>query len=492
MTMRKTIPTTPRDKETLLEEMSAYRENDAKWEDARTWSMVYHVDDAHTSFLKKAHNMFFSENALNPMAFKSLKRMETEIVDMTSMMLGGDAETSGTLTSGGTESILLAVKCYRDRARKLKPWIRSPEAVVPETIHVAFDKAAHAFGVKLKKVPVDADFRVDPKKMKKAISRNTIMMAASAPQYAHGVIDPIEEIGEIAKAKKIPFHVDACFGGFILPWLEKLGYPIPPFDFRVPGVTSISADVHKYGYAPKGTSTILYRNMDYLKHQFFAATDWPGGIYVSPSLPGSRPGGAIAAAWASLMALGEDGFISLAEGAMEVAKKLRFGIEEIPELKIMGNPECTIISYGAAKDKDGVNIYAVADLMEAKGWSVDRQQRPACIHCTVNAMNGEKIDLYLSDLRDAVAEVVRSPASSDEGYAAMYGMMAKIPARGLVKYSVLKMMETMYAPGQVEFDLDAGTDDDPRLAKIISIGQKGMQTVEDLKQQVKNFSSRGA
>jgi sphinganine-1-phosphate aldolase len=492
MSTRKSIPQNSQDKDMLLDEMKAFRENDAKWEDARTWSMVYHVDDEHTSFLKKAHNMFFSENALNPMAFKSLKRMETEIIDMTSAMLGGDDFTAGTLTSGGTESILLAVKCYRDRARKLKPWIRSPEAVVPETIHVAFDKAAHAFGVRLKKVPVGPDFRVDAKKMKKAISRNTIMVAASAPQYAHGVIDPIEEIGAIAEAKKLPFHVDACFGGFILPWLEKLGYPIPLFDFRVPGVTSISADVHKYGYAPKGTSTILYRNMDYLKHQFFAATDWPGGIYVSPSLPGSRPGGAIAAAWASLTALGEDGFMKLAEGAMEVAKKLRYGIEEIPQLKIMGNPDCTIVTYGAADQKSGTNIYAIADQMEAKGWSVDRQQRPACIHCTVNAMNGQKIELYLEDLKESVAFVEAQPASSDEGYAAMYGMMAKIPARGLVKYSVLKMMESMYAPGQADFDLDASADDDPRLAQIISMGQKGLRAVEDLKSHVKNLGTKGA
>ncbi len=486
---RTLIPLQGIDNETLLTTMTAMRANDAQWRNGRTWSMIYHPGDAHHNFLKQAHNLFFAENALNPMAFKSLKRMETEIIDMSSAMLNGDEHTAGTITSGGTESILLAVKCYRDRARKTKPWILRPEIVAPQSIHVAFDKAAQAFGLRLKKVPLGRDYRVNLKLLRKAISRNTIMIAASAPQYAHGVIDPIEEIGLLAKKRGVPFHVDACFGGFLLPWLEKLGYPIPPFDFRVPGVTSISADIHKYGYAPKGSSTVLYRNMNYLKYQFFAVTDWPGGIYVSPTLPGSRPGGAIAAAWASLMAMGEGGFIELASKAMEVTQQLRFGIDSIPELTVLGVPDCTIICFKESSEYSELNIYAIADFMEGLGWSVDRQQLPPSIHCSVNAFNAESVGPYLEDLRGAVEHCREQPSSQDEGQAAMYGMMAKLPSRKLVKFSVLKVMEAMYAPGKTEFNMEdlANDDGNPLLSNLLSYGQKALEAFDELSALAQNI-----
>ncbi len=443
MTQRLCIPPMGRNKEKLLEEMSEFRQSDADWKHGRTWSMVYYAGEEHYDFLKKAHHLYFSENGLNPMAFKSLKRMEAEVVQMTADMLHGPDKAVGTMTSGGTESILLAVKTYRDRARKKKPWILRPEMVVPETIHVAFNKASHYFGVKMRFAKIDGDGRVNVEAMKKLVNKNTIMMAASAPQYPHGVVDPIVELGAFAQRKKIPFHVDACFGGFMLPWLEKLGYPIPVWDFRVSGVTSISADVHKYGYAAKGASVIVYRGMDYLRHQFFVATDWSGGIYASPSLPGTRPGGSIAAAWAAMQAMGEDGYMRLAKEAMMAALELKEGIESIPGLKVIGKPNATVVSWGSAEE--GIDVYAVADQMAEKGWSVDRQQNPACIHCTVNANNRAVIENYLQDLREATEYVRQHPELKKEGEAAMYGMMAKVPVRGLVKQSVLKVMEAMYS-----------------------------------------------
>jgi sphinganine-1-phosphate aldolase len=465
---RARIPADGRDHEALLAEMTDMRADDVRWQDGRTWSMIYHAGDAHTEFLKRTAALFFSENALNPFAFKSLKRMETEVVQMAAQMLHGPASAVGTMTSGGTESILMAVKASRERARKKKPWIRRPELVAPKSIHVAFDKACHYFGIKPRYVRLTDDFRVDVKALKKAVGRNTILIAASAPQYAHGVVDPIEEIGAYAQKKKIPFHVDGCFGGFILPWLEKLGCPLPVFDFRVPGVTSMSADVHKYGYAPKGSSVVVYRDMTYLKHQFFVSTDWPGGIYASPTMQGTRPGSAIATAWASLTAMGETGFMGLAREAMDAANRLRDGLRAIDGLRLLDAGEATIVTY--ASDTHEVDVYAVADRLQALGWSVDRQQHPASIHCTVNAHNGPVVDTYLADVAAAVAHVRAHPELSREGDAAMYGMMAKVPLRGLVRQGVLKIMEGLYGPDGAVPDLAkvGEGDDDGLLLQLLN------------------------
>ena len=484
MSDRMSIPQSGRDHNDLLEEMQGLRSGDARYKEGRTWSLVYYVDPDHHHFLEKAHNSFFSENGLNPMAFKSLKRMEAEAVQMTAGMLHGPDTTVGTMTSGGTESLLMVVKAMRDRARRHKPWIRRPNMVLPRTVHAAFDKAAHYFGVKARYVDVGPDFRADVRAMERACDRNTILIVGSAPQYPHGVVDPIEELGELALRRKIPLHIDACFGGFMLPWLEKLGHPVPLWDFRVPGVTSISADVHKYGYAAKGASFILYRDMDYLKHQFFVSTDWPGGIYASPSMPGTRPGGPIAAAWAAMQAMGEEGYLDLARVALETTRKLREGIAAIPELEVLGDFHCTSVTWGA---RDGaVSVYAVADLMSERGWSCDRQQRPACIHLTVNANNAAVADHYLEDLADCVARAAAEPGLADEGEAAMYGMMAKVPLRGLVKHSVGKVMEAMYSGSSEMPDLAnlSEDSDDPVMDFVNRHGDKAMNFFDKISRSV--------
>lgn len=433
------IPEHGRGADEILKELASRGDGDTDWRGGRVFSLVYHAGEQHEELIHRAHALYASANLLNPLAFKSLKQLEKEIVQSAGALFHCKGAV-GTVTSGGTESILCAVAAYRDRARKQKPWVRWPELVVPRTIHPAFDKAAHYFGVKLVKVDVDADQRADVRKMAKAIGWRTIGMVASAPQYPHGVIDPIAELGELAMEKKVPFHVDACVGGFVLPWLEKLGRPIPKWDFRVPGVTSISADLHKYAYAGKGASLLLWRSLDDMKHQIFVATDFPGGIYASPTLIGTRPGGPIAAAWAALQGLGADGYMELTKRAVDAADALRAGIRAIHGLVMLGRPDATIVSYAAV----GLDVYALADRLEARGWSVDRQHRPSSIHLTVTANHAPIVEQYLADLRACVDEVRANPSLAKSGSAPMYGMAAKLPVRRLVAGQVRKVIAEMY------------------------------------------------
>lgn len=474
------IPARGADHEALLARLRALHDGDADWRGGRVFSLVYHASDAHLALLKEASTTFFCENGLNPMAFKSLKRMEHEVVRMAANLMHGNEDVVGTMTTGGTESLLLAVKTYRDHARKHRPWILFPEMVLPATAHVAFDKAAHYFGVKIRWAPIGPDHRVDVKAVRRLINRNTILLVGSAPQYPHGVVDPIEDLGRLAQEKGLPLHVDACVGGFMLPFVERLGHFVPGWDFRVPGVTSISADLHKYGYTAKGASVILYRSMDWLKHQFFVSTDWPGGIYASPSIPGTRAAGPIAAAWTGLQAMGIDGYLDLTKRALEATERLKAGIGRIDGLKVIGSEHCTIVTW-TSTSRD-VDVYAVADQLEDRGWHVDRQQHPACVHCTVTANHLPIVDDYLRDLADAVAYVRAHPDVKSRGNAAMYGMMAKVPVRALVKSAVERLMEGMYGKtGKV--DLNASQGDgviDQLIANNQATVMKVLETVDDV------------
>lgn len=457
------LPREGRSHDAILSDLASLRDDDAKWRDGKVMSLVYDGGEAHQDLLKRAYSLYFSENGLNPMAFKSLRRMETDVVKIALALFHAREGAVGTMTSGGTESILLAVKAARDRAKKSGFFTGTPEIVVPKSIHVAFDKAAHYFGLKIRHAPLADDFRVDVRELSRMVNRNTVLVAASAPQYPHGVVDPIEEIAAITRARGVPFHVDACIGGFVLPWIERLGERVPKWDFRVDGVTSISADLHKYGYAAKGASVVVYRDMTYMKHQFFVATDWPGGIYASPSMPGTRPGGAIAAAWAALQGLGEAGYLDLTRKTLSAKKKLIEGIDAIPGLSVLGAPNSTIVSYASIDPT--LDIYAVADVLEDRGWHVDRQQRPNCIHCTLMAKHDGVIERYLEDVRGSVAEVRSDPTRKSRGNAAMYGMMAKVPFRGMVRKGVEKVMESMYGPDGT-LDLAAASKEGPVMEKL--------------------------
>jgi len=450
---RVALPAKRRPHAEVLADLERMVSADADWRSPRTWSLVYHAGEEHTRLLKEAYGRLFAENGLNPMAFRSLKRLETEVVQMAAGLMRGGPDTVGLLTSGGTESILLAMKAYRDRARRRLRLPGRPVVIVPESVHVAFDKAAAYFDVRLRRAPLGADLRVDVAAVRRMLSPRTVLVVGSAPCYPYGVVDGIEELSALCQAKGLPLHVDACLGGFLLPFLERLGKPVPPWDFRLPGVSSISADVHKYGYSAKGASVLLYRDMRLMKHQFFASTDWCGGVFASPGLLGTRPGGAYAAAWAALQAIGEEGYLELHGRALEATQRLVEGVAAIPELEVLGRPDATIFAY-RARDAE-VNIYAVGDRMSARGWHIDRQQHPACLHAMVTQAHAGVVEAYLADLRAAVAEVKGRPELATQGDAAMYGLVAHVPLRGMVMKNVLKMMEAMYGPEGTPPDLGA-------------------------------------
>ena len=413
----KAMPRQGRSGEEILAAMREARGGDAAWEDGKVWCLVYHAGEEISGFLKEAYTTYFSENALNPSAFPSLKQMEYETIAMTAHLLGGDAEVQGSMTSGGTESILMAMKAARQWGKANKRLVCGPyEVVLPTTAHPAFEKAAYYFGLKLVRVPVDEDFRADVRAMRRAITRRTVMLVGSAPQYPQGVVDPIDQIGALAQRKGILCHVDACVGGMMLPFVRELGYDVPPFDFRVPGVTSMSVDLHKYGYAAKGASVVLHRNAALRRNQYFVYTDWPGGIYASPSMTGTRPGGAIAAAWAIMHRLGHEGYLEIAREVMDVSVKLRDGVNAIPGVKIMGDPTMSVMAIGADGDLD---IYEVGDFMSERGWHLDRQQHPECLHMTINRGHLVSADTFLSDLAEAARTCMRDPSTHRKAVAKM-------------------------------------------------------------------------
>ncbi|HVZ36007.1 MAG TPA: aminotransferase class V-fold PLP-dependent enzyme, partial [Polyangiaceae bacterium] len=323
----------------ILGEMQAMAERERpRWQNGRVSGAVYHGGAEHVRLLNDVYALHSQSNPLHADVWPSATKYEAEIVSMTARLLGANDEARsgqpaivGTVTSGGTESILLAMKAYRDRAR-VELGIHEPEIVTPDTAHAAFDKAAEYFGIRRVNVPVTADLRADVQAMSAAITARTIALVASTPSYPHGVIDPVSELAAVARNRGIGLHVDACLGAFILPFARQLGYPVAAFDFRVPGVTSMSADTHKYGYAAKGTSVVLYSTPELRRYQYFVATDWPGGLYSSPTLSGSRPGALGAACWAALLHVGYDGYLDAARRILETAAQLRAGIRRIEGL----------------------------------------------------------------------------------------------------------------------------------------------------------------
>ena len=467
------------DSEEILAQLEDFKGQDPRYKEGRVWSLVYYLDEEHSDFLKDSYHRFACENGLNPGAFKSLKKMETEVISATADILNGTDEVCGVVTSGGTESCLMAVKTYRDMARDQRK-VKKPEMIMPTTAHVAWFKASEYFGVKIRLVPLKKDFTPDLKKLKRLINRNTVMILGSAPEYPHGTIDPIAEMGKIAKKKGIPLHVDACVGGFILPFMEMNGETLPPWDYRVPGVTSISADIHKFGYAAKGASTITYRNLDYLRYQMFVYQDWPGGVFASSALLGTRPGGAYAAAWGVTRYFGKEGYRKLAEETLEAVNRLKAGIAAIPGLEIMGSPQGPLFSF-RSNDPE-VNIYAVGDQMDSAGWQVNRNQHPPGLHAMVTAQHLQVVDQYLADLQEAVATVRDDPELAQQGGAATYGMMAHVPLRGMIKKKVLEMYSEQYRAGGGELDLAAGAES----------AEGGKSLVDSLAQKYVQYKSRNS
>ncbi len=450
--MNNTLPEVGREAQLILDELAQFGAHDPAYKDARLWSLVYYLDDDFSTFLGRAYQAYSSANGLNPTAFKSLKRFENEIVASTAHLLHGTPEVCGVMTSGGTESCLLAVKTYRDMARKLRG-VRKPEMVLPATAHVAWFKASEYFDVKVRLLPLDERLHADAQQLGGLINSSTVMVLGSAPEYPHGSIDPIAAMGAIAQQRATPLHVDACVGGFILPFMEMNGAALPLWDYRVPGVTSISADLHKYGYASKGASVISYRKLDYLKHQMFVHADWPGGVFASPGMLGTRPGGAYAAAWAALQYFGVAGYRELARKTSLAFDRMAAGIRAMPELCVLGDPSGPLLAYGARDN--AVNMFAVGDQMEHKGWQINRLQKPDGLHAMITARHLDVVEDYLRDLQDAVATVRADPTLAEQGGAATYGLMAHIPLRGMVKQQVLDIFCGMYRAGGTAIDLSA-------------------------------------
>lgn len=434
------LPQTGRPREEVLREMESLRaREESRWKEGFVSGAVYHGDEEHVQFLNRVYALHSQSNPLHSDLWPSTTKFEAEIVAMTAHMLGGSAEICGTVTSGGTESILLAMKTYRDRARDTKG-IAAPEMIAPETAHAAFDKAAGYFNIKLNRIPVGPDFRADVGAARRAINRNTIALIGSAPGFPHGVIDPIGELSELARGHGIGFHTDACLGGFLLPWAEKLGYPVPAFDFRLPGVTSISADTHKYGYAAKGTSVVLYRGEGLRHYQYYTNTEWPGGLYFSPTFAGSRPGGLSAACWAAMITLGEEGYREAARRILETAAKIKEGIAQIPELRLLGDSLFVI-----AFTSESLDIFRIMDVMASRKWSLNGLLKPAAVHLCVTLRHAQP-DLarqFIEDLKAAV-EHVRAHPQAEGGMAPIYGLAASLPLRGVVSDLLKKYLDVLY------------------------------------------------
>ncbi|HLO27833.1 MAG TPA: aspartate aminotransferase family protein [Anaerolineales bacterium] len=397
------IPEKGLSKEEILATLQAFKSRDMDWKAGKVWCYVYNPGEDPAEITQAAYLSFLTENGLDPSVFPSLLKLETDVVRAVINLLRGDANAVGHLTSGGTESIMLAVKTARDKARAAHPEITQPEMILPKTAHAAFHKAAHYLSVKPVLVDIDpVTFSVRAEDMRAAVTPNTILLVASAPGYSQGVLDPIAEIGKLAQEKNLLFHVDACVGGLHLSFMRKLGYGVPDFDFTVPGVTSISTDLHKYGYAAKGCSVIMYRSKDIRKYQIFACTDTTGYTLINPTLLSSKSGGPMAGAWAILNFLGEEGYKKIVKEVQDATQKLMEGVNAIEDLQVLGKPAMCMFSFKS----DSLNVYQLADEMSKRGWYIQGQfstpLTPRNLHLSVNQGTLHNVDALLKDLRECV------------------------------------------------------------------------------------------
>ncbi len=402
--VNRTLPGTGRPREELLAELATMaQEEDAFWETGKCSGTMYCGDHEHYAFMNQAFGLFAHVNALQRDMCPSQTKFEGEIIAMTLDLFHAEAVTDtepvGLVTTGGTGSILHAMISYREHG--LTRGVTQPNVIKPETAHPAFDKGCHLFGIEVRNAPVDPEtLTVDVGWVAEHIDDNTVALIGSACNYGYGTIDDIEALSDLALGHGIGLHVDGCLGGWILPFGQELGYDIPNFDFRVPGVTSISADTHKYGYAFKGTSVLAFRDKALRNGQYFFLTGWTGGKYCSPGIEGSRSGGLLAATWAAMVSLGREGYLGYAKEIFETADTMKAAVRSHPELKIMGNPTF-VFSFRS----DEFDIYHVNDFMRTRGWRFNGQQYPNAIHMAVTRPQTQPgvADAFATDLADAVA-----------------------------------------------------------------------------------------
>jgi glutamate/tyrosine decarboxylase-like PLP-dependent enzyme len=439
------IPPTGRSRAEVLEEIRSFAaREDASGDEGRMSGSLYSGDHEHYHFLTEVFEPFAHANVLQRDVYPSATKFEAEIIAMTAAMMHGEAAgpgVCGVLTSGGSESLITALYSYREEAREARGVTR-PNVVLPVTAHVALAKGAHWLGIEVRHGPVTDAYVADVDAMRDLVDDQTIALVGSAGDYGHGLVDPIEQIAALALEHGIGMHVDGCLGGFLLPWAERLGYDVPTFDFRVPGVTSISADTHKYGYALKGTSVLLYRTQELRRRQWFTFPDWPGGLYLSPGFAGSRSGGLIASTWASLVTMGEDGYLAAARDILESAARMTAGIRErCPELQVIGDP-LFLVSFRS----DEVDVYLVNDALKERGWRMNALQLPAALHFCVTRPNTRPgvVDAFLDDLRASVDYALEHKGEAAAS-GAMYGFGGTPQGNQTINALMSAVLDAMHA-----------------------------------------------
>lgn len=448
------LPAKSRTEEEVLALVTQMHDDlDLPYEDGGFSGTVYHGGKTHTAFINKVMEIFQWSNPLHSDIFGATRKMEAEIVSMVLQMYNGHQlkDAAGAVTSGGTESIMMAMKTYRDWARQTRG-IEHPSIVAPITIHPAFDKGAEYFGIDLVKVPVvEKTGRVDPKELEKYIRYDTIAIAASAPNFPHGVVDPIAEISEIAYQHNIGMHVDCCLGGFIMPFLSMTGRPAPVVDFRNRGVTSISCDTHKYGYAPKGTSTVMYRTTELRAYQFCCVAEWPGGMYCSPAVSGSKPGNVIAGTWAAMVQLGLEGYVRCCDQIVSTREKITTGLAKLPYIHLIGEPTASVFAFSS----DFIDIFEIGDGLKKRGWVLNSLQFPSGLQFSVTMLQTHDgvADRFLNDVkevgdglmkeREGLLAQGKKPKTGNNS-ATLYGTAQRVPDRSIIQDVLREFLNTYY------------------------------------------------
>eukprot|EP00127_Corallochytrium_limacisporum_P004958 Clim_evm32s195 gene=Clim_evmTU32s195 len=421
------------------------------WTKGHVSGTVYHAGDDLTEVLVDVYKAFAWSNPLHPDVFPGVRQMESEAVSMVADMFKGGSDCVGTMTSGGTESLVMAVKTYRDRA-KAERGVTKPELLMCLTAHAGFNKACEYFNVKCVSVPADRNGRIDLSAVRRYINKNTIAVVGSAPSFPHGILDDIDSLSKIIKAygpKGCGLHVDSCLGGFIVPFMEEAGFGSDlesGFDFRVPGVTSISVDTHKYGYSPKGSSILLWRDQSWRRYQYFVYADWTGGTYASPSMPGSRPGAIVASTWGALMYFGREGYVEATRKCVTARKKIESGLRAMEkrldgQVFVYGKPATTVIGIGTK----GFSPFQLSEQMGKRGWNMNNLQNPSSIHLCVTHVHTPVgiAEKFLDDLEQAVDYLVQNPSDVGEA-AALYGMATAVPDKSIIDEIASAYIDGLY------------------------------------------------
>lgn len=459
-----TIPKEPWSIEQLRTELSTLSAmKRTRWEEGKVSGAVYHGGDELLNIQAEAMKLFSVANPIHADVFPAIRKMEAEVVAMVLAIFNAPETGAGATTSGGTESILMACLSARQKAYTERG-ITEPEMIIPSTAHAAFQKAATYFKIKLHMVSCPAPgYAASIPKVRRLINPNTVLLVGSAPNYPHGIVDNIPALSKLAVQYKVPLHVDCCLGSFLMPYLAKAGFDSPyaeqgGFDFKLPGVTSISVDTHKYGFAPKGNSVILYRTKKLRQYQYFISPDWSGGVYGSPSIAGSRPGALIAGAWASMMSVGEKGYVDACHKIVSTRITVQNAIKQHPVLKdtlrVLGNPMVSVVAFDSRDP--AVDIYDIADAMSKKHWHLNSLQDPPGLHIAVTLpmTKSGAIDNLIEDLvavvkdeKQKAVERVKAGGSVERNRgssAQLYGVAGSIPDKSIVERIVVAYLDTLY------------------------------------------------